>query len=245
MSRLVPLPAALLLPVVLAGCPHNKQDDFPLSVGYQPLTYCPQVEVAWPVDTAVPPDPCPEIWNVAAAPGCGGLLNPDMYVITSHAHLRGFLKGSLVTVWSKMQPVQDGLPNWVHLCDDGTYKCVNSWHWLGGTETGSFPVSFRMLYHVDNIISVDWEHTWREGPLAGTVAAPSVVGARYQKTWGIQNIRVQTGSFVLTSTQGDTCTQVELVGWLDGDTQGQTPTQAVQGTLVYAYTLLQTGVHTR
>ena len=244
MSRAVPISPALALAVALLGCPGNREDPFPKSVGYQPLTYCPQVEVDWPTDTAVPPDPCPEKLNILSAPGCGGALNPDTYVVTAHAHARGYLKAPLQAVWAKMQPAWDGLPNWVHLCDDGTIKCVQSWHWLPGAEGADFPVSFIMRYHVSNIISVDWELTWREGPLTGTVAAPLSVGARYQKTWGIENIRVETGSYVLTPAPDDTCTSVELVGWLDADTQGQSPAESVFGTLYYAYHLLLTGVHT-
>ena len=238
MSRPVPVLAALAL--ALAGCPGNVEDPFPKSVGFQPLTYCPEVEVPAPTD---PVDPCPEILNVAAAPSCGGYLNPDQFAVTAHAHGRGFYKASLLAVWSKMQPAQPGLPNWIHLCDDGTVKCVDSWEWRPGLEGADFPVSFRMGYHVDEVIPVNWEHTWREGPLEGTVAAPLVVGARYQKTSGIQNIRVQTGSFVLRKAPDDTCTSIELVGWLSADTQGQTPEEAVTGTVRDAYGLLWTGVH--
>jgi hypothetical protein len=244
MSRTVPVPPAVALALVLAGCPDNVEDPFPKAVGYQPLTYCPQVEVADPQN---PSDRFPEMLNILAAPGCGGALTPDKYVVTSHAHARGFLKVPILTVWAKMQPTQDGLPNWVHLCDDGTDKCVESWHWLPGTETADFPVSFRMKYHVDSLVSVDWEHTWRQGLLEGTVAAPLAVGARYQKTWGIENIRVQTGSFVLRPVgpvTGAEYTSIELVAWLDADTQGQSETEAVFGSLVNAYNLLKTGVYT-
>lgn len=248
MSRAMPVPSAVALALVLAGCPDNVKDPFPKSVGFQPLTYCPQVEVPWPTDAQNPSDLYPEILNVLAAPGCGGALNPDKYVVTSHAHARTFLKVPILTVWSKMQPTQDGLPNWVHLCDDGSIKCVDSWNWLPGAETADFPVSFRMLYHVDEFISVNWEHTWREGPLKGTVADPLTleVGARYQKTWGIENIRVQTGSFVLRPVgpvTGDEYTSIELVAWLDADTQGQSETEAVFGSLVNAYNLLKAGVY--
>ncbi len=236
--------SALALTVALAGCPGNVKDAFPKSVGYQPLTYCPQIEVPWPTD---PVDPGPETLNVLAAPGCGGSLNPDTYVVTDQAHARGYLKKPLLTVWNRMQPGWDGDPNWIRLCQNGETwiapgsRCVDSWHWIPGGETADFPVSFVMRYHVNEIISVDWELTWREGPLVGTVAAPQAVGARYQKTWGIENLRVETGSFVLKPAPDDTCTSVELVGWLDADQSDQ---NSVAGTLMNAYALLKIGVYT-
>ncbi|HEU4382415.1 MAG TPA: hypothetical protein VFR85_02835 [Anaeromyxobacteraceae bacterium] len=236
----------ILLALALAGCPEDVKDAFPKSVGYQPLTYCPQVEVAWPTD---PVDPCPEVLSVTSAPGCGGELNPDKWVVTNHAHGRAYLKASLLAVWSTMQPTHQGDPNWIRLCKTGGgddawtvpgSQCADSWSWLPGEEP-EFPVSFRMQYHKDEIISVDWVHVWRQGPLEGTVAAPLAVGARYQKTLGIENLRVQTTSYVLRPAPNDTCTSIEMVGWLDAD---RTDYTTVAGTLQNAYNLLKLGVHT-
>jgi len=239
MSRAFPASPAVALALALAGCPDNVEDPFPKEVGYQPLTSCVTAEL--PSDPVNPLDPYPEVLSVARAPNCGGALNPDMYVIADHAHALGYLKFPILTVWAKLWPKQEGLPNWVHLCDDGSPSCVDSWQWLPGLETADFPVSFRMRYHVDDIISVDWEHTWRQGPLEGDVAAPLAVGARYQKTWGIENIRVQAASFVLKPVgPAGAYTSIEMVGWLDAD---RTDENTVAGTLMNAYALLKTGLY--
>ena len=175
MSRSVPLSPALALALLLAGCPDNVDDPFPKSVGYQPLVYCTTATpAAWPVDPLTPPDPCPELFNVVAVPDCGGQLSPEKHVIVDQAQGRGYLKASLATTWSRMQPIQDGDPNWVRLCMNGGgddawaipgSRCTDGWHWLPGTETQDFPVSFRMSYHSNQLVSVDWEHTWREGQI--------------------------------------------------------------------------------
>lgn len=237
MSRTVPVPPAVALALALAGCPDNVKDPFPKAVGYQPLTSC--VTADWPTDPLNPADPYPEMLSVVRAPNCGGSLNADEYVVADHAHARGFLKFPILAVWAKLQD-----PSWVHLCDAGySNGCVDSWRYLPGLETGDFPVSFRIAYHVDATlgINVDWEHTWREGPLEGTVEAPLAVGARYQKTWGIENIRVQTGSFVLRPTDTDpNVTSIELVGWLDA---AQSNENTVAGTLTNAYELLRAGLY--
>ncbi len=247
MSRPVPVSPALALALALAGCPSNVHDDFPKSVGFQPLDFCATATPAdWPTD---PVDPCPETLNFVSVANCGGFLNPDKWVVVDQAHARGYLKASLLTVWSKMQPTHDGDPNWVRLCQKGggdTWaiagsECVDWWHWYPGTEGADFPVSFQIRYHVNDIISVDWEHTWREGPLQGTVAAPLAVGARWQKTWGIENLRVESQSYVLKPAPDDTCTSIEMVGYLDADRENQ---YSVEGTLRNAYNLLHLGVHT-
>lgn len=247
MPRPVPLTPAVALALALAGCPDNVDDPFPKSVGYQPLAYCPAATpAAWPTD---PVDPCPEVVNIVLVANCGGQLSPDKNVVVDQAQARGYLKASLATAWSRIQPIQDGDPNWVRLCRNGGLdawavpgsRCVDTWHWLPGTESQDFPVSFRMKYHVDEIVSVDWEHTWRQGPLEGTVVSPLAVGARYQKTWGIENLRVQTTSYVLRPAPDESCTSIELVGWLDADQSNET---SVAGTVHNAFNLLREGVHT-
>lgn len=236
MSRTASAIPATALALALAGCPGNTKDDFPKSVGYQPLTFCATATPPdWPTD---PVDPCPEVLSpVVRVANCGGSLNPDKYVVVDQAMGRGYLKFPLLTVWDKLKD-----PNVVHLCLGGTVvDCVDEYHPLPGLETADFPVSFRIDYVVHDIITVEWWHTWREGPLEGTVDAPLAVGARYQKTWGLENIRVQTGSFVLRPV-GATgqCTSIEMVAWLDGDRSNE---NTVAGTVSNAYNSLQAALH--
>ena len=62
--------------------------------------------------------------------------------------------------------------------------------------------------------------TYRAGPLEGTEDAPIKVGERYQKTWGIRNIEVMSGSLVATEVAPGV-TAVEMVAWLKATTQYQ------------------------
>jgi hypothetical protein len=237
MPRTVPVPPAVALALVLAGCPDNVKDPFPKEVGYQPLMFCASVAApAWP--DPVGSDPYPEVLSLARVANCGGALNADEYVVTDQAMGRGYLKFPILAVWAKLRD-----PNVMHLCLGGTaVDCVDRYEVLPGLESSDFPVSFRIKYHVDSeIIAVAWEHTWRQGPLAGTVDAPQAVGARYQKTWGIENIRVQTASFVLRPSDTDpNVTSFEMVAWLDADRSNE---NTVAGTVTNAYNALWTALH--
>ena len=52
--------------------------------------------------------------------------------------------------------------------------------------------------------------------------ASSRIGQRYQKTWGVSDIRVMTGSLVATAVDGAPgVTSVEMVEWLNATTQHQ------------------------
>lgn len=200
-ARLV---AAALSLALAGGCGHNRVDDFPLSVGFQPLESLSA--------SALPPAPSgtdlyPQALGAIVAPAEAGHF-------TSHA--RGYVHAPLARVYLALH---DPASSYLHNSGGGTR--------LDGPPVmdvePSFPVSFRVRYSNATVIGdVKFDLTYRAGPLAGTDAAPVVIGQRYQKTWGTANIRVMSGSLVATAVAGaPDVTEVEMIAWLDATTQHQ------------------------
>jgi len=200
-ARLV---AAAITFTVASGCGHNQVEDFPLSVGFQPLEL---------VDaSALPPAP---VGADLHPQGLGAIIAPaEPGHFTSHA--RGYVHASLAKVY---QALHDPASSYLHN-DGGSTR-------LDGAPVmdvePSFPVSFRVRYsNPVGPVDVKFDVTYRAGPLQGTDAAPVVIGQRYQKTWGTSNIRIMSGSLVATAVAGaPDVTEVEMVAWLDATTQHQ------------------------
>ncbi len=187
-----------------SGCGHNKTEDFPLSVGFQPLE---------PLNaSALPPAPSgidlhPQgLGTIVAAPGAGHYAS----------HAQGYLHAPLARVY---QALHDPASSLIHNVSGGTR--LDSPPVMDVEQ--SFPISFRVRYSNATIIGdVKFDLTYRAGPLQGTDLAPVMVGERYQKTWGTPHIRVTSGSLVATAVAGvPDVTLVEMIAWLDADTQGQ------------------------
>jgi hypothetical protein len=210
-SRLqAPRIVATLLVVTgsLAGCGKNVTDGFPLSVGFQPLESM-SSSVTFP--PAEGNELYPQAINVVAGPQDGHY--------TSFG--RGYLHASLATVY---QALHDPAASYIHN-DSGTnaprLDDVPGNPFMGEEP---FPVSFRVRYASPTGIpgygDAKFDITYRAGPLEGTEAAPVRIGERYQKTWGIENIKVMSGSLVATEVAPG-ITAVDMVAWLKATTQYQ------------------------
>jgi hypothetical protein len=198
------LPLGIALVALLAqACNHNRTDEFPLSVGYQPLEAL-SPAAAWPAATAT--DPTPQgLGAIVAVPSAGHY--------TSHA--RGYLHAPLAKVY---EALKDPAASYIHNTSGG--PALDGPPVLG---VEPFPVSFRVRYVNSTIIGpVKFDITYRAGPLDGTEAAPVVVGERYQKTWGTDHITLMAGSLVATEVPGAPgVTSVEMIAWLKAETQHQ------------------------
>jgi hypothetical protein len=202
-SSLVLVPGFALSVLLAAGCPRNRSDDFPLSVGFQPLEPISPL-TNWPAGSTA--DPWPESLGPLVAPVEGGHFA---------THARGYLHAPLAKVY---EALHDPAASYIHNVSGGTR--------LDGAPTFGvepFPVSFRVRYSNSTIIGdVKFEVTYRAGPLEGTEAAPIVIGERYQKTWGTDHIQVMAGSLLATAVDGaPDVTSVEMIAWLKADTQHQ------------------------
>ncbi len=202
------LALGLLLVVSAAGCGHNKVDDFPLAVGFQPLE---------PVTAAALPPAA--AGNVLHPQGLGAVVaTPGNGHYASHA--RGYLHAPLARVYEALHEPAASL---IH--NDKSSGLPRLDNVPGNPFMGEepFPISFRIRYANDTVIGdVKFDLTYRGGPLEGTEAVPLKVGLRYQKTWGSTYIDVMSGSLVATPLAADpSITVVEMVAWLDATTQGQ------------------------
>jgi hypothetical protein len=193
-----------LLPLLAGGCNQNQTDEFPASVGFQPVEAV-TPSAAWPAPTVADSHP----------QGLGPIVPvPEDGHYASHA--RGYLHAPLVKVYLALH---DPAASYLHNSGGGTR--------LDGSPTlgvEPFPVSFRVRYanSVAILGEVKYEVTYRAGPLEGTEAAPTVIGERYQKTWGTSHIGTMTGSLVATAVEGaPDVTSVEMVAWLQATTQYQ------------------------
>jgi len=186
-----------------AACNPTRHDDFPLEVGFMPIEAV-SILAQWPAPTGTDPHP----------QGLGPIVQVSE---SGHyaSHARGYLHAPLAKVY---EALHDPAASFIH--NDG-----------GGTRLAfppvmnvePFPVSFRVRYANSTIIGeVEFEVTYRAGPLEGTDGAPIVIGERYQKTWGTTHIQVMTGSLVATTVDGaPDVTSVEMIAWLKADTQDQ------------------------
>jgi hypothetical protein len=198
--------ALLLAATLLGSCgspTKNVVVDFPLSVGFQPL------EAA-----SLAATPPPAAGNELHPQGLGPIVTASNF---NHygSHARGYLQAPLGKVYKALK-VPDA--SYLHNDSGGTR--------LDGPPTldvEPFPISFRVRYSNATIIGdVKFDVTYRGGPLQGTDAIPTVIGERYQKTWGTDHILVMAGSLVATPVAGtNEVTAVEMVAWLQADTQGQ------------------------
>jgi hypothetical protein len=192
----------------VAGCGKNVVEDFPLSVGFQPLE---SVSTSVTFPPAAGNELYPQEINVVAGPQTGHYAS----------HGRGYLHASLATVY---QALHDPAASYIHNHNGAPRLEDVPGNPFMGEENPPFPVSFRVRYASPTGIpgygDAKFDITYRAGPLEGTEAAPVKIGERYQKTWGIQNIEVMSGSLVATEVAPG-ITAVEMVAWLKATTQDQ------------------------
>ncbi|HTN53731.1 MAG TPA: hypothetical protein VML50_15080 [Anaeromyxobacter sp.] len=195
--------AFLVVAAALWGCTGaNENTDFPLSVGYQPLESASDAPLpAKNADGTYPQ-------------GLGEpIVAGDSHAGYFFAHARGYILAPLATVYTALQD-----PMSLRIHNTGTYELKP------GVEGADFPISYRIRYTDSTIVGVvRYEVTYRGGPFPVGAAAADMTscGARYQKTWGTEHIRVMSGSLVATPTADDpNVTEVDMVAWLSADTQG-------------------------
>ena len=118
---------------------------------------------------------------------------------TYWVHARGHLAAPISAVWAAARDPE--------VCADR--RKVDRWQSTPDVEM-EYPFSYRIHNEVDDIIFVEFDVTWRHGPVEGTIEAPEIVAGRWQKTWGSTVIEVLAGSVVLRRV-GDDITEVELI----------------------------------
>jgi len=67
-----------------------------------------------------------------------------------------------------------------------------------------YEVSFRLHYKIDNIVTVEFDLTFREGHVSGTADAPTAVSVVYAKTYGSNLVKMMRGSIEVTRIDDQT-----------------------------------------
>lgn len=112
---------------------------------------------------------------------------------------RGYIQAPLADVWAAYRDPAVGAdrrtsPDWSSApIDDPMYD-----------------ESYVVSHITYDIVTVEWDVTWRHGLVEGTMEEPEVVAIRWQKTNGSTLIRTIDGSLVLRSVGDGSVTEVEL-----------------------------------
>lgn len=174
----------LVLVLFLAGCWGDEKTKFP--EGLEPLE-----ENTAPAPAGTAEDPHPETIELVDGTRMG----------FAWVHGRGFVHAPITTVWAAAREPE--------VCVDR--RKVARWS-VEHVEMPDEQYDFEYVIHneVDDVITVEFDITWRHGAVEGTLEAPELVVANYQKTWGTTFISILRGTVVLTPVD-ETTTEVALV----------------------------------
>jgi hypothetical protein len=161
--------------LLAAACTSDVASPFP--PGLEPLE---DVTTAPPAGTAS--DPHPE--SLALEEG----QDDD----SNWVHATGYVHGSVKDVWDALA-VADVLADRHH---------IDSYTASPGGE--SYDVSWVLHYTIKNVVTVQFDLTWREGAVSGTKDAPTAVSAVYAKTYGSSLVKLMKGSIEVKAIDAST-----------------------------------------
>ena len=172
---------AALAALILGGCFGNEETPFP--DGLEPLE---ENDLAGP---GTPADPYPEEYQLEGTDG--GAYDTLLG--------RGYIHAPIADVWAAFQDPAVGAdrrtsPEWTST----------------SLEDPAYDTSFVIHHIAYDIVTVEWDVTWRQSVVTGTVDAPEVVAIRWQKTAGSTLIRTIDGSMVLRPVGDGSITELEL-----------------------------------
>ncbi len=180
--RLLRIASAAVVVLGTTGCFGTEVTEFP--DGLEPLDVN---ELAPPEGTA--DDPYPEEFVLEGIDG--GRYDTVLG--------RGYIQADIRDVWAAYRDPAVGAdrrtsPDWTTTpLEDPMYDATY------------------LVHHITyDIVTVEWDVTWRHGLVEGTDEAPEVVAMRWQKTDGSTLISTIDGSIVLRPTADGSATEVEL-----------------------------------
>ena len=185
--RVLPTHHALLGLLCLAalgviGCQSNIVSQFP-----DGLTAIEENTATPPEATAT--DEFPEVRSVLTGEDDGG------------AWLHGFayVKAPIALVWTAFKDPNVAIDR----------RNITSFTTTFDVED-EYDVSFRSHYVIEDVVTVEFDVTWRESAVEGTVEAPTRVVVAYQKTAGSSFLRRMAGTIELLQMTPD----VTRIGWV-------------------------------
>ena len=173
--------------LALAGCQHDVITPFP--TGLEPLETCSPGLPAARSDGTVPED-----FNSASGQG-------DAWI---WAHLCGYVHGDVDMTWQALQDAD--------VITDR--RKVSQWDVTAWGDEPDYDVSFTVHDWVEDIITVEYDLSWREGIWLEQDGVPRSVAIRWQKTEGTSFISLLEGS-ILVQTVDDGVVSVQVVEHLD------------------------------
>lgn len=168
------------------GCGGNSSSTFP--EGLEPLE---TNKANWPAAQAG--DPHPEAISFKVGSG-------DDY---EWAHAKAYVHAPLAKTWAALRDPD--------ACADR--KSITSWTVTRDVESG-YDYSYRIHNVVEDVVTVEFDNTWRHGVVDGTLSDPEQIAARYQKTWGSNYLTLLRGSVVARQTDDQT-SEVEFIEHID------------------------------
>lgn len=164
-------------------------------------------------DTPFPPGLEPLEENTAPAPEpADGDQYPEQLVMvplfapisprTHSVHARGYVRAPIVDVWEALRNPDVGADR----------RTFSSWTTDYDVEPG-YDYSYVIHSVIENVIVVRYDVTWRHGVAEGTLDAPTLVAARFQKTAGSTVIGDLEGSIVLTEIEPGV-TEIAIIEYL-------------------------------
>lgn len=183
--------AVALLAALAGGCFGNEKTHFP--EGLEPLE-------AGDPEPPEPRDdqPFPEALNVQTG------THPDYVWV----HARGYVRAPLQDVYLAMHTAE--------VCVD--HAAVDRYSIEHDMEP-DYDYSFRIHNEVDDIVTVEFDVSWRFGVVEGADEAPQVVAGAFQKVFGTTFISIMRGSLVARRVE-DGVTEIEFVEHLNAASGG-------------------------
>ncbi len=108
-------------------------------------------------------------------------------------HARAFIQQPIATVFAASRDPQTGR--------DPTAS--HGFSVVAWATDPMYAFSYRTHVLVNALITLQWDVDWRHGVVEGTLAAPRVTAARWQKTMGSSEIEIIEGSLVLRAVDGE------------------------------------------
>lgn len=144
--------------------------------------------------------------EVAPPEGTDADPYPEEFVIESMAAGRydtilgrGYIQGSLADVWAAYRTPAVGADR----------RTSPEWSSTPG-DAGEYDDVYVVHHIAHDIVTVEWDVTWRHGLVEGTAEEPELVAIRWQKTDGSTLVSIIEGSLVLRPTEDGSATEVEL-----------------------------------
>ena len=181
---------AMVSVLVLGGCFGNVDTAFPQ--GLEPLEHENIASPPAPVDG----DRYPEQLSTARS------IALDTSPRTNSVHARAYVHAPIAVVWEALRNPDV----------DADRRVFSSWSEMPLDEP-EYDYSYIVHAVITNVITVEYDVTWRHGVVTGTLDAPEIVAVRYQKTSGSTAVQDLRGSIVLRSVTPDV-TEMEIIEYL-------------------------------